>query len=159
MQSSHHLNRALGLGLTFSLVTAGGAIAQNVNFDSLEMDAQTKAGTLRGQTGGTASLPAIVSNTDSNGQRCLGFGDPNPDHLLTLKQDLPQLRFKVNSGGADTSLVVQGPDGRILCGSDISRRNQDDQITAQDLKAGQYRIWVGTSAPREQRSYRLYVRQ
>ena len=127
------------------------ALAQS-NFDGLTLSASKQSGMLTGSTGGTTSLPAIVSNRDRNNHKCLGFGDPTPDHILVLQQSVPSLKLRVNSGGADTTLVVQGGQGEVRCGNDAS-------LSDSDWQAGTYKIWVGTTTPGVRRDYTLYVRE
>lgn len=127
------------------------------NFGSLTLGANKQSGSLAGSTGGSTSLPAIVSNRDRNNNKCLGFGDPTPDHMLVLQQNVPNLKLRVNSGGGDTTLVVQGARD-VRCGDD-SKSGKDASITDTDWQAGTYKIWVGTATPGERRDYTLYVRQ
>lgn len=133
------------------------ASGQSANFDSLTLGSGKKAGVLSGSTGGSTSLPAIVSNRDHNNNTCLGFGDPNPDHILTLQENFSSLKLRVNSG-IDTTLVVQGPNGVVRCG-DSTGSSKDASITDTDWQAGSYKIWVGTATPGLRRDYTLSVRQ
>lgn len=127
------------------------------NFGSLTLSAEKQSGTLTGSTGGSTSLPAVVSNRDRNNKKCLGFGDPTPDHILILQQNLSSLKLRVNSGGSDTTLVVQGPQGNVRCGD--SQAGKDASLTDTDWKAGTYKVWVGSATPGTRRDYTLYVRQ
>jgi hypothetical protein len=129
------------------------------NFGTLTLGADKPSGSISGSTGGSTSLPAIVSNSDRNGNKCLGFGDPTPDHILILQQDFPSLKLRVNTGGTDTTLVIQGPDGVVRCGDDISTSNKDALVNDTDWRAGLYKVWVGTSTPGVRREYTLNVRQ
>ncbi|WP_421656616.1 hypothetical protein [Leptothermofonsia sp. ETS-13] len=83
---------------------------------------------------------------------------PLPDHILVLQQFFPKLSLRVNSGGSDTTLVVQGPDGVIRCGDDTGSK-KDASITDTEWSAGSYKVWVGTSTPGVKRNYTLTVRQ
>jgi hypothetical protein len=130
---------------------------QETLFGSLTLNGTTKSGVLSGSTGGGISLPAVVSNVDRNGNACIGFGDDQPDHQLILKQDFPRLQLRVNSGGADTTLVVQGPGG-VRCGDNSGAGNRDASINDTDWSAGTYNIWVGTATPRVRRNYTLTVK-
>ncbi|MDX2231232.1 MAG: hypothetical protein NW220_16465 [Leptolyngbyaceae cyanobacterium bins.349] len=131
------------------------AIAQESNFGQLALNPNNPSGRLRGTTGGTASLPAIVSNRDRHDQQCLGFADPKPDHLLILEKPFTTLTLQVRST-TDTTLVVQGPDGIVRCGDDAGT---DKNATIQDIdwSAGKYKVWVGTATPGMQRDYTLTV--
>jgi hypothetical protein len=133
-------------------------LAQSANFGTLELGPDKTSGTLSGTTGGSTSLPAIVSNSDRHNRKCLGFGDPTPDHILVLKQGFARLRLKVNSDGADTTLVVQAADGTVRCGDD-SGNNKDASLNDTDWQAGPYKVWVGSAVPGVRRNYTLTIRQ
>jgi len=152
-------NRVVVLG-SISLLGAAFPVfaGQDTSFGSLTLNGTTKSGVLSGSTGGGVSLPAVVSNVDRNNNPCLGFGDDQPDHQLILKQDFARLQLRVNSGGADTTLVVQGPGGVVRCGDDSSSSNKDAAINDTDWSAGTYNIWVGTTTPRVRRNYTLTVK-
>ena len=62
------------------LATATLAMAQ-ANFEGFTLDSTKTAVSVGGSTGGTTSIPALTGSTDRVGNKCLGFGDPNPDHL------------------------------------------------------------------------------
>ncbi|HEY9906085.1 MAG TPA: hypothetical protein V6D18_00595 [Thermosynechococcaceae cyanobacterium] len=131
--------------------------AQSANFGSLTLSAEKTAGTLTGTTGGSTSLPAIVTERDRNNNQCLGFADPKPDHILTLQQDLPRLKLQVSSGGTDTTIVVQSAKGEVWCGDDSGAR-PDASIDDTNWQAGSYKIWVGSKTPGVRRDYTLRVR-
>jgi hypothetical protein len=147
-------------GGLLSLVVVLGAmpgLAQSANFGSLTLSADKTAGTLTGTTGGSTSLPAIVTSSDRNNNQCLGFADPKPDHILVLQQKLPRLRLVVSSGGADTTLVVQSASGEVRCGDDTGAK-PDASIDDTDWQAGTYKVWVGSKTPGMRRDYTLRVR-
>lgn len=110
-----------------------------------------------GRTGGQTSLPAIVRDRDNAGNLCLGFATSTPDAILVLENDFPRVVLQVNSGGHDTTLVVQGPGG-IRCGDDTGR-NKDASIQGIDWSSGTYRIWVGTITSGARHNYTLTVRE
>lgn len=143
------------LGLMVFVATP--VLGQTANFGSLTLNAEKTTGMLTGSTGGSTSLPAITSNRDRHKNPCLGFGDPTPDHILILQQPFSKLALRVNSGGFDTTLVVQGPNGVMRCGRDTGPK-KDAGITDDDWSAGSYKIWVGTADPGVQRDYTLTVK-
>lgn len=143
--------------LVLILLAVAPAFGQNSNFGNLTLNAEKPAGVLSGSTGGSTSLPAIVSSSDRHNKKCLGYGDPTPDHILILKQSLPSLTLQVDSGGADTTLVVQGPNGVVRCGTAASGR-RDASLTDTEWQEGNYKVWVGTTAPSVRRDYTLRVR-
>lgn len=141
-----------------AVLIATPALGQAANFGSLTLNTEKTAGALNGTTGGSTSLPAIVSNSDRHNNACLGFGDPTPDHILVLQQPFSKLALRVNSGGHDTTLVVQGADGVVRCGDDAGSK-KDAGITDTDWAAGSYKVWVGTTEPGVRYDYKLTVRQ
>lgn len=143
--------------VSLAVLSALPALGQ-ANFGSLTLNAEKQSGSLTGSTGGSTSLPAIISNRDRNNNKCRGFGDPTPDHILTLQQNVSSLRLRVNSGGSETTLVIQGPQGSVRC-SDDSKSRKDASLTDTDWQAGTYKVWVGSATPGMRRDYTLYVRQ
>jgi hypothetical protein len=138
-----------GIGLATS------AIAQPANFKTLTLDDNTSSGMMMGSTGGTTSLPAVVSNSDRSERKCLGFGDPNPDHTIVLKKPVSNLTVRVDSGGGDTTLLISGPGG-VRCVD--SGSTKDAKLQDKDWQPGTYQVWVGTISPNTNRDYRLTVR-
>ena len=135
------------------LATASMATAQ-ANFEPFTLDSAKIAVSVGGSTGGTTSIPAITGSTDRAGNKCLGFGDPNPDHLMTLKSRLSNLTLKVNSGGRDTTLVIQGPNGELRCGDDTGSK-KDASVSDSDWEPGVYKVWVGSMESGGRGNYRL----
>ncbi len=148
------------LGVSFSVFLALGgtrAIAQEANFEtrSLSPGFSPETGSVSGYTGGSYSLSAL-SNRDREGNACLGYGDSRPDHILVLEAPFQTLTLQVDSGGKDTTLMVQGPDG-FLCGDDTDSVNLDAQLVAKDWKPSRYKVWVGTMEPGNRGAYRLTI--
>lgn len=112
--------------------------------------------TATGQTVGSYHL-ANISNRDTTRRHnlCLGYGTAEPDHIMTLQQDFETLTVAVDSGGADTTLLIQGPnDNTIRCNNDGG--SSDASIT-DAFQAGSYRIWVGGFDPGATHNYTLLV--
>ncbi|MCV3212143.1 hypothetical protein OGM63_01140 [Plectonema radiosum NIES-515] len=143
-----------------SAITASPVMADTSNFGKLSLAPgfPPAQGTVEGYTGGSYSLSAI-SNRDRDRNACIGFADPKPDHVMVLEKDFSQLNIRVNSGGKDTTLLIQGPDdGSIRCGDDTGKR-KDASIQSSDWKAGTYKIWVGTFNSGDKGNYTLTVQQ
>jgi len=135
-------------------------LAENANFGTLTLSRgfESPTAVLRGATGGSYSLSAIA-NSDRHKNKCLGFATPTPDHILVLQQDFSQLAIQVNTGGKDTTLLVQGPDGStVRCGDDTGQ-NKDASVADSGWRAGSYRIWVGSLEPGVKSDYTLSVRE
>ena len=143
-----------GLIITSSVVSATVALAQTANFDGFTLDGTKKTASVGGSTGGSVSIPAIIGSSDRSGNKCLGFGDSKPDHLMTLTQGVTKLTLKVNSGGRDTTIVIQGPEGELRCGDDTGSK-KDASFSGNNWSAGTYKIWVGSMAPGDRGNYRL----
>jgi len=139
---------------------ATSASAQKANFTSLKLSPGFEAdtGTTSGYTGGSYSLSAI-SNRDRDKKACIGFADPNPDHILVLEKDFNNLKILVNSDGSDTTLLIKGPDETtIRCGDDTGK-SKDASIDDGNWKQGTYKIWVGTFNSGIKQNYTLRVQQ
>lgn len=149
--------RAIALGLLLGLMGAVPALAQETNFDSFNLTGESPTASVRGFTNGIFPLSNIVGR-DRRGAVCTGFADSNPDHIMVLQQDFAALTLQVNSGGNDTSLLIQGPtDSTVRCGEDTGRRNPDAQVQDQGWSAGTYRIWVGSHHQGQRYNYSLTV--
>ncbi|MBD2615256.1 MAG: hypothetical protein RMY62_026645 [Nostoc sp. ZfuVER08] len=136
------------------------AIAQTANFGTLTLSTNfdPAQGKVQGFTGGSYSLSAI-SNRDREQKACIGFADPNPDHIMVLENDFSQLTVEIDSNNNDTTLLIQGPDkATIRCGDDTGK-SKDASISDRNWKKGTYRIWVGTFNPGMKRDYTVTVEQ
>ena len=148
---------AVAAGLAMGVIAALPALAQEANFESFTLSEAVPSASASGFTNGITALSNIAGR-DRSGSICSGFADTNPDHIMVLQQDLASLTLQVNSGGNDTSLLVQGPnDATVRCGEDTDRRNIDARIQDQNWAAGTYRIWVGSHNQGQGYSYSLDV--
>jgi hypothetical protein len=158
---------ALPIGLIVALGTPGAGqraqAADPSNFGVITLsDANPLPNTRPGRTGGSYSLAALA-NRDRDNNTCLGYGDSRPDYILVLPKDLDRLQLQVDSGGRDTTLVVEGPDG-FRCSDDGpapsagAAPSADAQLSNNKWKAGRYRIWIGTVNPADSQNYRLIVK-
>ena len=135
------------------------AISENINLSQMILAAGSDLTTaiVTGYTGGSYSLSSIT-NTDKNGNPCVGYSDPKPDHSMILENDFEILSIRVDSGGKDTTLVIKGPgDNNIRCGLG-QKQVRDAFIQDRNWQAGQYDIWVGSMQPNQKANYRLSVK-
>ncbi|MBT9313549.1 hypothetical protein [Leptothoe kymatousa] len=109
---------------------------------------------LSGETVGSYGLANIASR-DSNGEFCLGYADRTPDYIVTLEQDFNQLTMAVDSGGADTTILVQGP-GMIHCNDNATRQSRDAEVRGPFSK-GTYQVWVGSFDQAGRHRYNLTI--
>lgn len=156
---SRNYRNATLMGVLASLLVVPPVIAQNANFGSLSLGNDTSEARADGYTAGFFPLSNIAGR-DRSGNICSGYAAETPDHILVLQQDVASLTVRVNSGGHDTTLLIQGPrDSAVRCGQDTSRRNPDASVTGEGWAAGTYRIWVGTHAQGQRYTYTLSASQ
>lgn len=148
---------ALMVGLIALAFTgfASSAIAQKSNFGEIKLSSRPV--TVTGTTGGNTSLAAIAGNQDSSGAPCIGFGDPTPDHTMTLTKPMDRLSFNVDSAGVDTTIVILGPNGNLRCGDDTGSK-KDASLEDPNWKPGTYQIWIGSMKQSIRQPYRLTVK-
>jgi len=91
-----------------------------------------------GHAGGPQSS-ASASGLRGQGT-CRGHYSPQPSHVLMSPTGFRQIRFIVNSG-IDTTMVVQLPNGQILCDDDGGSGLNPMITTASP--PGAIRVWVG----------------
>jgi hypothetical protein len=141
-------------------LSATPVLSQTANFGTLTLAPgfPPKSGQAAGYTGGSYSLSAIA-NRDRNNNPCIGFGDPTPDHIIVLQQNFSNLNVRVNTGGKDTTLVIQGPNNQtVRCGDDTGS-SKDASVNDSKWEAGTYKIWVGSFEAGQRLDYTLNVRQ
>jgi hypothetical protein len=149
-----HIIRSISLSFAIIAMASLPLPAKDSHFGTLMIPNATSG---EGHTGGSTSLPAVLGNRDRDNNFCLGFGDPIPDYILVLDEDVAQLVIQVDSEGRDTTLIVQGPDSRTLYCADDTESGTDAGLTLSDGKAGRYRIWVGAAEPGVNWNYQLSV--
>lgn len=143
--------RIVGIGacvLAVTGVTASEAWAQPSNFGTIQVATgfQPDPKTANGTSGGNRAATALQAG-------CQGFIAQQPDHILNLTTPFRWLRVFAESS-SDTTLVIQGPDGRIMCDDDTFDRNPAVQ---QAFAPGSYRVWVGSYRQGENSAYVLKV--
>ena len=117
--------------------------------------------------GGPVELPAGFTGTTKVSGRfggttdartwsadCRGYVSTSPDHEVQNAGELPYVRFVVNGGSLDTTLVVQLPDGTYRCNDDADGRNP---IVEGPLPAGLTKVWVGGYNSGTVGNYRLGI--
>lgn len=155
----HNFRGALLLA-GISVVIATPVIAESSHFGTISLSPGFDPTTaiVTGHTGGAYSL-SDISRRDRDRNICIGFADPQPDHILVLEKDFDQLTIQVNSRGEDTTLLIQGPDNKTIRCNDGTDSGKDASLTDKKWKNGLYKIWVGTFHPRMRRNYTLTVQE
>lgn len=127
------------LAMTAALAAAGAAAAQ---------DPSANAGDGSRKNAGFTPDP-ITSNIYSGGSidasrtiggSCVGMIANAPDYEFTYTAGSFPLSFRVQSRG-DTSLIINGPDGRWYCNDDTNGLNPE--LTWGRPASGSYDVWVG----------------
>jgi hypothetical protein len=124
-------------------VPSGGGMFANVTIGPGMPDPVVVSGAFGG--------PVPASSISSG---CAGHVSPNPSHLVTVTSYLSNLRFVVN-GDADTTLLVQWPDGRFSCNDDGG--GYPHPLVEGGTPPGTIRVWVGAYSSGGSGSYALAV--
>jgi hypothetical protein len=123
-----------------SLLVGGIAVAQNYNLPPTYGEVTLTTGfaivTVELEAGGP-----IDAATANLGEGCLGTIADAPDYRLQFTAGMLPLVFSVTSA-ADTTLLVNAPDGTWHCNDDTNELNPEVVFDAP--QTGQYDIWVGT---------------
>jgi hypothetical protein len=77
------------------------------------------------------------------GGTCTGMIATAPDYRLNYTSGSLPLAISVNSA-ADTTLVINLPNGQWMCDDDGGVNGMNPSIVLQKPQSGQYDIWVGT---------------
>ena len=112
---------------------------------------------------GFAGDPRIIAlssggNIDASklGSPCAGFIAGPPDVRLNYDGGSLPLILSVASG-ADTTLVVNAPDGRWYCDDDSGEAPLNPMVRFNNPDSGRYEIWVGTYRNNSLQPARLYI--
>lgn len=81
------------------------------------------------------------------GGACVGMIASAPDFQLTYSAGSLPLTLSVNSS-SDTTLIVNGPDGRWYCDDDSGNLGSNPMVRFSRPTTGTYDIWVGSYAGR-----------
>ena len=88
------------------------------------------------QSGGSLDASRIASG-------CSGFITSAPDERLVYEAGSLPLIISVASS-SDTTLIVNGPDGRWYCDDDGGVNGMNPAVRFAHPASGRYEIWVGT---------------
>ncbi len=153
MKQYHYL-----LGMAIASIIALPAVADDSLFGEINLSPGFNRTAKNGFTGGTHSFTEQF-NRDREGNLCVGYGDITPDYILTIAEDLPQLTLEVDSGGNDTTIVIQDRDRNIIyCGDDFNN-SPDARLNYDNFPAGTYQIWIGSFDPNQRWNYDFIARE
>jgi len=138
-----------------TLVCASGAVAQDTsrrtNYGELSLESgfNNDPRVIPLQAGGDISAQRAGSN-------CAGFITDAPDFRVFYNAGSLPLIISVASE-ADTTLVVNAPDGRFYCDDDGGVNGANPSIRFNDPQSGRYEIWVGTYQSGNAQPARLHI--
>lgn len=135
------MKKMLVVAVATVLAAASGAAAQDASAPATYGSVRLSSGftpdphSVRMTAGGTLDASGI-------GSPCTGSVARAPDYELTYTAGSLPLYIYANAD-SDTTLVVNGPDGRWYCDDD-SNGDLNPQVTFNSPTSGTYDIWVGT---------------
>lgn len=124
-------------------VSAGAAAAQDYNLAANYGSARLNAGFSPDPYNINLSSGGQINAQNAIGGSCRGYISNAPDFELTYSAGSLPLIISVNSS-ADTTLVVNGPDGRWYCDDDGGNQGLNPSLRWGSPPSGTYDIWVGT---------------
>ncbi len=148
------MKRFWGAALAASMIVLP-ASAQNTdsapNYGAIELRAgfnnDPRVVTLR--AGGSIEAQSL-------GGSCSGFITDAPDVRLSYTAGNLPLIISV-AAGSDTTLVINGPDGRWYCDDDGGVNGLNPAVRFNAPQSGRYEIWVGTYAAGATQPARLHI--
>ncbi|MBN8608513.1 MAG: peptidase S1 [Caulobacterales bacterium] len=134
--------RIFAAGAALTMIAAGSAVAQDYGLNPIYGTVNITAGftpdpyTVNLQSGGQRDASAISPS-------CRGYIANAPDFRVNYSAGSFPLIISVASS-ADTTLVVNGPDGSWYCDDDSGNEGMNPSLRFGSPQSGQYDIWVGT---------------
>lgn len=122
-------------------------MAEVANFNPINIGDDITQDQASGKAGGNYSFLSL-SNSDRDGNDCLGFGSSNPDHLLNINSAIETLDLLVETRGELYAIVVKTPSNEFICAS-------GEDLTIQAPTTGEYQVWVGADGVGQMFNYRL----
>lgn len=112
-------------------------------YGGLRIAADTGAAQIQGRAGGTRAANELSP-------QCAGHIAMEPDHVFELEATTA-LKLRVRSQ-RDTTLLLQGPGGEVLCNDDFDGLNPGMDA---ELAQGTWSVYVGTYSPSSYPEYTL----
>jgi hypothetical protein len=145
----------LSLLAALAVVSGAPAAAQNASLNpnygtySLSGGFTPDPGTVSVRAGGNLSAR-------NAGSHCTGFITEAPDVRLNFSPGSLPLILSVFSN-ADTSLIINAPDGRFYCDDDGGVNGLNPAIRFNRPMAGRYEIWIGTYRSGQTQAATLHI--
>jgi len=99
-----------------------------------------------GRSGGQRPAESLIA------AGCRGYITSQPDHIFVAQTGFSFLRIMVSSPG-DTTLIVQAPNGQVLCDDDGG--SGLNPMVQGSFGPGTYYVWVGSYSEGQYHDYRL----
>lgn len=87
---------------------------------------------------------------------CRGHVSSRPDHLFVATGQFNLVRFIINAGTNDTTLVIRKPDGTYLCDDDGAGNGTNPAVQAM-LMPGTYQVFIGSYMAGQNFPYNLAI--
>ncbi len=88
------------------------------------------------------------------GPNCLGYAASAPDYVVELQEPFERITF-LNASQADTTLIINLPNGSWSCNDDTNGLNP--ALVYFNAPPGAYQIWIGSYAADSNDESRLYI--
>lgn len=105
--------------------------------------------TVRGYSGGGVRASDVA-------QTCQGYVSRAPDVKITYNSTRQPLIFSVDSD-SDTTLLINGPDGRWYCDDDSGNYGLNPSLRFDRPQSGTYDVWIGSYDASRNDPATLYV--
>jgi hypothetical protein len=124
---------------------AGGASAQNAGLDPTQGQVHLQSGFAPDPYEARIVSGGQINAAETIGGQCVGFIANAPDFDLYWTAGSGALPLAISvASDADTTLVVNGPDGRWYCNDDGGLNGMNPGISFNNAQSGLYDIYVGT---------------
>jgi hypothetical protein len=146
---------ALLIAVLSSAAAAAPAFAQDIGAPATYREIELDSGfspdpqVITVRAGGTINATRL-------GSPCNGFIARAPDVRLTYSAGSLPLILSVDAD-SDTTLVVNGPDGRWYCDDDGGEGPLNPMVRFNDPADGRYEIWIGTFSSGASQPARLHI--
>jgi hypothetical protein len=149
MKKLHVLVMAASAAAIFAIPAAAQNVSARPTYGTLNLNAgfSNDPRSISLQSGGQIDASRL-------GGECRGFIAGPPDYRVNYRAGSLPLTVSVRSD-ADTTLVINGPDGRWYCNDDANGTNP--AFTFRSPRSGQYDVYVGTYGSSNLRPARLFV--
>lgn len=150
------------LGVTIAAIIGLMAVmpakAQQLQGEKVTVGPQaTQQTNVRGYAKGTVAFFKAIADRDSAQNRCMGYGDLMPDHIVEIQKGTEAVTLQVKSQGIDTTMAVVGPNDRVFCADDSPSGGKDAGLVLKNPSPGTYKVWVGTFDSGIEARYQLSI--